>query len=95
MQIRSTGKLHRFRVPLPEVRALLSLRSRNARAQGSTVVDHFGYHAAFLMAAGVAAVALLVLATAMPETADLRGRDGTPFASLALANVKSPRADLD
>jgi predicted MFS family arabinose efflux permease len=34
------------------------------------IVDHFGYNAAFLIAAGVATVALLAVETAMPETSN-------------------------
>jgi MFS family permease len=42
------------------------------------IVDHFGYSAAFLAAAGAAAVALVVFALRMPETAESK-TVATPF----------------
>jgi len=41
------------------------------------IIDHLGYTAAFVEAAAVAAIALAVLATLMPETASMAGRSKT------------------
>jgi predicted MFS family arabinose efflux permease len=49
------------------------------------IVDHFGYSAAFLTSAAVAAIAFATLFVAMPETA--RAGDDSAAAEPALATV--------
>jgi len=48
-------------------------------------VLHFGYHAGFLFLSGVAALALLLLWIAMPETLDTAKKSASETARLASA----------
>jgi MFS family permease len=59
------------------------------------IVDHFGYSAAFLTSAGVAALAFAALFTAMPETAQAAERPPIAAPALAATVAAAPRDDAE
>lgn len=64
-----------FNLALGAVGTIQGIGASSSGLVAGLIVDHFGYNAAFLIAAGVAAVALFALAAAMPETPDARLRE--------------------
>ncbi len=63
--MRGTGH---YNLALGMVGTVQGIGASSSGLLAGLIVDHFGYNAAFVTAAGVASIALLVLATAMPET---------------------------
>jgi MFS family permease len=62
--MRGTGH---YNLALGAVATVQGIGASTSGLAAGLMVDHFGYNAAFLTAAGVAALALIVLATWMPE----------------------------
>ena len=67
--MRGTG---RYNLALGAVATMQGIGASTSGLAAGLIVDHFGYTAAFLTSGAVAAVALAVLAFAMPETAPER-----------------------
>jgi len=67
--MRGTG---RYNLALGAVATMKGLGAATSGLVAGLIVDHFGYAAAFVTSGAVAAVALAVLALAMPETAPAR-----------------------
>ncbi len=80
-----------FNLALGAVGTIQGIGASSSGLVAGLIVDHFGYNTAFLIAAGVAAVALLALAIAMPETAEIRSRDGREQRPLELASAVADR----
>jgi MFS family permease len=78
--MRGTG---RYNVAQGAVMTAQGIGASLSGVAAGVIVDHFGYSAAFLTSAGVAALAFAVLLTAMPET--VQGGAGPPAAAPALA----------
>lgn len=65
------GATGRYNVALGAVATMQGIGAATSGLIAGAIVDHLGYSAAFLTSGAVAAVALAVLACAMPETAEL------------------------
>jgi MFS family permease len=64
----------RFNLTLGAVTTAVGVGAALSQTIAGGIVHRFGYHAGFLFLAGVAAVAFVILWSAMPETRDLRSR---------------------
>ncbi len=73
--MRGTG---RYNLALGAVTTMQGVGAALSGLAAGIIVDHFGYDAAFLALGAAAAVALLVLLLAMPETAPESGRRAAP-----------------
>ena len=74
----------RYNIAQGAVATVQAIGASSSGLIAGVIVDHFNYTAPFLEAAGVAAIALAVLAILMPETASQADRchtqAGIPFA---------------
>lgn len=66
----------RFNLTLGAVTAAVEIGAALSQSIAGGIVQRFGYHAGFLFLAAVAAVAFLLLCTAMPETRDAAALTG-------------------
>jgi MFS family permease len=82
-----------YNLALGAVGSVQGIGASSSGLAAGLIVDHFGYNAAFLIAAGVACAALLVLAAAMPETADARRPTRVTFRNIMPEEIRKVRAD--
>jgi MFS family permease len=66
----------RFNMTLGAVTTAVGIGAAFSQSIAGGIVHRFGYHAGFIFLATVAALALTLLATAMPETRDIRADRG-------------------
>jgi len=83
-----------YNLALGAVGTVQGIGASSSGLAAGLIVDHIGYNAAFLIAAGVASGALLVLAIAMPETADVR-EHARGRSTLMMRNVRPEVAPAD
>lgn len=65
----------RFNLTLGAVTTAVGIGAALSQSIAGGIVHRWGYHAGFVFLAAVAALALIILWTAMPETRDFKGRD--------------------
>jgi MFS family permease len=88
--MRGTGH---YNLALGAVGTVQGVGASTSGLAAGLIVDHLGYNAAFLIAAGVATAALLVLVAAMPETGDARTLVPTEagLGQTKLGTIETPR----
>jgi len=69
-----TNGTDRFNLTLGAVTTAVGIGAALSQSIAGGIVHRWGYHAGFIFLAAVAALALVILWTAMPETRDLKGR---------------------
>jgi MFS family permease len=65
----------RFNLTLGAVTTAVGIGAALSQSIAGGIVHQWGYHAGFVFLAALAALAWIILWTAMPETRDFKGRD--------------------
>jgi len=91
-RMRGTG---RYNVAQGGVATAQGIGASLSGLAAGVIVDHFGYSAAFLTSAAVAAIAFAALFVAMPETAPARDKPAVEEPALASASDRPARGKVE